>query len=363
MNDPAHIRPIGRDNTITFLRLVIAVGVVLEHCMIFIPSVQRALPFWIQGRMFFLIVTGMLLYPLANRLTTRTGWVRFYTARWARLAPPLVIFFALVPVVFVLFRLATVDSVLDWHLVPFIAQGFVLLPRYELPTTAALGGVTDHLWTLVVDVTFFVLLPFLVAFARRFGFWWMIAGLSVVAVAGSVSMWCISVYVGPSADLAVELLHHSFAYYAYVVGGMMAAALWHRVPLGPVPVIAAAVVSVTILMVGPLVPVVYGPLKPVLLAVPLAYLVVAGARLLPRGLERFAIRIGDLSYPVYVLQGLVIIVVRFSGVDGLPAIGIVLVSTVALAWLVTRVTTPLAVKIRTVGDAVIDRRARLGVAA
>lgn len=355
MHRTTHVEPIGRDNSITFVRLLIAMTVVFEHAVWFVPEVAAVGAPWIQGRMFFLIVTGLVLYPLANRITAWSGWWRFWLARWARLAPTLVVYLALVPVVIAVSGLA--DHVFDWQLIPFVAQGVVLLPRFEIPATDAIGGVTNHLWTIVVDVTFFILLPVLVAVARRFGFWRMLAGLAVVALTGSVSFWFLGQAGGEGAGVAAELLHHSFAYYGYIVAGMAAAALWHRLPLRPLMIVTAIAVTAGMLAFGPFVTGVWGPLKPMLVAAPLAYLVAAAGRLLPRSLERLAIRLGDISYPLFVLHPVVILVVAVA-LDGWGAVGAVFLVSLPLAWVVARCTAPFATWVRTRGEAAIGRLER-----
>lgn len=335
-----------RDNCFDFIRLFAALVVVVAHAQ----TDLRAPVLWgvwqvFDGIAIFFILSGMLVYQSALSTHARTNSFRdFYVNRYLRIAPGIYAFAVIAPLSLVLVGAISVTALMSPQLILWLGSAFVLLPNYH-PTMWAhvgYGVINGQLWTIPAEVSFYLVVPLLVLFARRFGNRPMILTLLAIGIVGPA----IGYYTGPAV---VNFFHHTFiASAAYFGCGVLWAINWRRV--GPRPwLLVAAVVVYVALKLAALGNRLYTPVQPTLLAIPLSYAVVYFGYQGPRLLSRLTRLIGDLSFGTYVWHVLVINVLIWKGwTEQWWAVLAVIVITLVIAELSWRLVEKPALRLKRV---------------
>ncbi|MFJ3384357.1 MULTISPECIES: acyltransferase family protein [unclassified Curtobacterium] len=320
----------GRENTLDFLRLFAASVVVVAHSQ----ADFHTSFLWNSSQLFdgvgmFFIMSGMLVYRSAESTWARTGGFRdFLWNRYLRVAPGIYAFALLAPVVLAAAGAVPVRSLFEPWLVVWLGSALFLLPNYDPPVWEHVGTgvINGQLYTIPAEVSFYLVVPLLVLAARRFGFLRMLA----VFVLFAVAVGACAAFFG---DTAVAIVHHTFIERAgFFAAGMFWAKYRHRIPANWWMFTAACAVYVPIKLIA-LNSDVLGPVSPIVIAVPLSYMVVFFGYHGPRVLGRWTSKIGDLSYSTYIWHVLVINLMLWGGLtEGWWLVLVVLVVTWGIAW-------------------------------
>ncbi|MCW3839599.1 acyltransferase [Micromonospora yasonensis] len=319
-----------RDNCFDLLRLVAALGVAVQHAVAhlhtsflwFAPGSDR----WFgDGVPMFFIISGALVYASALRCRQQgRPWRDYFRNRLFRIAPALYAY-AAVMVVFVLLA-GVVDgrALAGTQFLGWLGSTLLFVPVYHPPLLAGFGtGVLNgSLWTIPVEVGFYLLVPALVRVAVRRSFAVMFAGAGIAAVCGVV-LHAVAV---DQDRLGTRLLAVSvLPWLGFFLLGMGWNRIWHRVPRSPLVAVVALVGYVATAVarrhLGGGAEVVLGLLG----GVPLAYLVHWLAYHGGAVLRRLTDRIGDLSFGVYIWHMPVINLLLWVGLDRVPLHGTALV--------------------------------------
>jgi peptidoglycan/LPS O-acetylase OafA/YrhL len=262
----------------------------------------------------FFVISGFVLFLPVARRHGRFGSLRRYAVRRvARIVPA---YYAALALCLLAFPLLTTDVLLEQRLsagsllahLTFVQNEARLLPGYD----GALGfGVDPVVWTLSIEVAFYVLLPFVASWFWRHP-WSLLAAALGIGVAARL-------LIDPLVDgRTASLLLSAFPLHlADFAAGMAAAIVAVRLPIDPrraagLGLAGAAVAIVILVLLG-------GPdasaardvarRDPVAMAIlPLAFAaallgLLAGPRLLRSPLELGAVRwLGTVSYGTFLVH-------------------------------------------------------------
>ncbi|MDJ0920566.1 MAG: acyltransferase [Henriciella sp.] len=324
------------ENRFDLLRLVFATLVFVYHGAVLTSGGE--LTIWhrnlgvlaelaIQG---FFIASGALVYGSLER----SREIADYAGKRIRRLYPAYVVVILVPTV--------IAIVINWENTDAMAQiaryfgANLLFLNFLQPNLPglfedhAITAVNGALWTLKIEVMFYMVLPFVAAILTRLArYWWI--GLLILYVGG----WIWSVEAAKlEHPFAAQIARQLPGQMAYFASGM---ALWKLWPVARARPVALLFVGLT-LLVGSFV---IAPLE-ILRAAALAA-VIAGIAFMPGPTIRAA-RWGDVSYGIYIthfpiVQGLVALGILSAlpllGQIALPA-ALVLLASYVLWWTVER---------------------------
>ncbi|TIH34988.1 acyltransferase family protein [Subtercola vilae] len=305
----------SRQNAFDFLRLLAAVAVVVQHTNAALGThFAWGLFDLIDGVPMFFIISGMLIYSSAESIHSRTGQFRqFYWNRYLRIAPAIYAFAILTPIILVLFGAVKPSSLVSPQILVWLGSSAALLPNYHPSIWDGIGtgSMNDPLYTIPAEFSFYLIVPILVLVAHRFGFWKMLVPFLAVGVAGSLAYY---VTLGHSGVLSTVLDHSFLERGACFAVGIFWAKYWGRIPVKwwLIALALAAYLFLKIFATGSF----YAAFKPILLSIPMSYLIVTFGYLAPKFFYRFTKRLGDLSFATYIWQYVVINLVLWFGLKG-----------------------------------------------
>jgi len=290
------------------------------------------------GVALFFMITGFLFWSQLIRAGGRPSWLSLYVGRVFRIGP---LYLAAIAVMMAIvaertgFRLHVSPFSLARSLVKWFSLGALDGPNINGygDTSLLLADVT---WTLHWEWRFYLSLPILALFARRKGM-----HLRFVLFAISACQAYLHLYRnGPHKD--------NVAFWMLFLLGMLSASLRHEGKLLRIPDAVGSSLMVILLVLvfqfnNPSVSTVSQFMIGAIL-----YLVISGASLFGLLKSRPAIRLGDVSYGIYLLQGLALGLIfrpHFSRVRDLEspfdhwvlclmcAVFLVCVATVTHVWI------------------------------
>jgi len=336
-----------RRNCFDALRLLAALAVVVGHAT---ENLHTSF-LWEQGHgdlwfrdgvTAFFIMSGLMIYRSAERCRADgEPWWQFYRNRALRIMPAIYVYALALLVILPLAGALTWSEASSPQFVVFMGSHFALAPVYHpaIFDDFGVGIVNGSLWTIPVEVSFYVIVPLIVLTAARFGFTRALVGVMAFSALGT---GLYLAWGGNAADfMAAKLLMVTFAPYLWFFGlGIIWSRLWPHVShAGWVAGAAFGLYVVGCAIRTPL----DGPayeLVTTIAALPLSYFLVWFGYNGPAVLSRVTDRIGDLSFSTYIWHYLVINLAieagaRSWGVPGTVTIlGVIVVSLgiAALSW-------------------------------
>lgn len=185
----------GRNHSLDYLRLLLSAVVVLYHART-LAGQDPVMP-WLLSPTFavqaFFVISGMLIFSALDREPTIEAYL---ARRFWRIYPA----YAVVVVIAALCLVRDFDSALLGHVAANLALANFLAP--DLPGVFAGNpetAINGSLWTIKVEVTFYVLAPILVVLGRRLG---LVRLLSVIATVSAV--WHIGFMVAGLGRWAMQ---------------------------------------------------------------------------------------------------------------------------------------------------------------
>lgn len=166
-----------RRNTFDFLRLLAALAVVVQHATVHLDArflwVTPGNPWWLyDGVTAFFIISGYFVFRSAERLhAAADGWTDFYVNRALRIVPAIWTYVAAAAVLVLLIGAATFADLLTLPGVGWVLSGLLLVPVYspDFLDDFGIGTVNGSLWTIPVEVSFYIVVPIFVLIAHRVG--------------------------------------------------------------------------------------------------------------------------------------------------------------------------------------------------
>lgn len=326
----------GRANTYDFLRLLAALAVVVHHATdhLGVPFLwhEPGGSWWFyDGVPAFFIISGLFVYRSAEQLHGLAGgWRDFFVNRALRIIPALWVYLVFTVALVLVIGAATPGDLRTSGAALWIVTTLGLAPAYSpgfLDSFGA-GHVNGSLWTIPVEVSFYVIVPLLVLFATRFGKRAFLVALGVVALA-SFAAFAIAPEGGIFKLLGITFVPY-LLYFAVGIGWLFAR---HHVRFTGLRIAAAALAYLALQFEATGI-----PIAPRVLAVlALSYVIVGVGERGPRVFTAITRRIGDLSFGAYIWHMVVVNTFLWFGVtESLPGpmvVPSVLGLTLGLAFL------------------------------
>ena len=302
--EPLRSQNPSRISTLDGLRGFLALAVLCHHGVVYrsflqtqdwsaVPGVGAMLGE--GGVSMFFMLTGYLFWRRLIATGGRPDWFKLYVGRMFRIGPLYLL--AVATALFATFA-AFPERIVSWQaltgqIAPYFALG--LLPLHDVngfATPLLLAKVT---WSLHYEWLFYLSLP-LLGFAARSPRLHALAPAAMLIV----SFWLLSVLRGTIEDKLVPICAALFA-----LGMLSASAQAHGSSrdgfgrLGSIGVVVLAVVSVSCFSTA------YS--RPAMLMLgALFFLVASGNSVFGLLTSRSAVRLGEISYGIYLLQGLIL---------------------------------------------------------
>lgn len=284
-------------NTFDFLRLVAATVVVIAHAQDNLDSPFLWNASWIvDGVAMFFVMSGMLVFRSAERSVEVTGGFREYARnRFLRVAPAIYAFALALPLIFVVLTDIRFRDLLSLDSVVWLATSAALAPNSHpaIYDGIGTGDINGHLYTIPAEVSFYVLVPFLIWFARRWSFNRMLLLALPVAVVAPI-------IANTTTGLIPRLFDHTFLeLFAYFLVGVVWARYWDRAPK-QWWIFALSLAAYVAVKVGASGTAIDKLMHPVLIAIPLSYCLIWFGYRGPKVLAGLTNRIGDISFGTYI---------------------------------------------------------------
>lgn len=319
------------------LRLFAALAVVVGHSVTHMGAsflwYDGGNGWWFHdGVVAFFVLSGLMVYRSGERCHERgQPWREYYRNRALRIIPAIYIYGVLIVVALVAVGQINSSNVTSVGVVAFIVSTFALIPVYHPAQFSdfGVGVVNGSLWTIPVEVSFYLVLPLVVLLMHRIGFRRGMTVVGVIAAAGLLA-YAAGLGLAPEA-MAVKLYGVTFlGWFWFFALGIFWSRMWRRTPhhggialAGFVLYAAIAVVRYFVEAPG------YSAVLTALGAVPLSYSLVWFGNYGPKFLGRLTNRIGDLSFGTYVWHMVVVNFLIYFGARDWPLPGTVKVLVAA----------------------------------
>lgn len=314
-----------KENIFDFVRLFAAATVICGHSFTHfqIPVLGR----WVDGRFepgmywfmdgvpLFFILSGFLVFRSCEKCFQQGQPLRFfYWNRALRVVPAIYFYVVAVTGWLLLIGVISVSQLATREFAGWFARGIFLIPVGSPPmfSSFGIGVINGSLWTIPVEISFYVVVPLLVMAWQRLGpkrGSWFLFGL---AMAGLLLRWVL--YLNFGHGLPTKLIDLTLVpYLVWFTAGIVAGHYWERVSHHFVWFILAIAVYFGIRWAGFAYRESYSPFYTLAFCIPLAYIVMwlgfEGWRKLGT-----LTRIGDVSYGIYIWHMIVVNSFLYFGV-------------------------------------------------
>ena len=306
----------SQSNRFDFLRLFFAFAVALYHAVILSRinrngiwenTLAQAAELSIQG--FFIISGALVLGSLI-----RSEKIGLYAEKRFRRLYPAYAVVILIPALIAFILSGQLKEVVSYVLPNLAFLNFIepTLPgetKFGLFDSYA-GVVNGALWTLKIEVMFYIALPFIWWFIRKRGLLCTLTWIAMFIGAEAWRFYFGQIYDGAYAEQLSRQLPGQMGYFAI---GMLMNQKWHKVENPKLwwALLGIALIAITI----------WQPLLHILRPVGLALVIVWVARAAGPALN--AARYGDLSYGVYITHFPIIQACIAAGFFASPFVGLV----------------------------------------
>lgn len=314
-------RDARRQNCFDGLRLLAAVAVVVGHSSTHLGTdflwYRDGNGLWFfDGVMAFFILSGGMVYASAERCRRDGRPVREYLRnRFLRIVPALYVYFVIMAILLLVLGVVPIGALGSTPFLAWAVSNLALIPVYHpaLFDGFGVGVVNGSLWTIPVEVSFYLMLPGLVWLARRIGFRAMIG--TAVATGGTGTV-LLAVLGGQTTELlGGKLLAVTFwPWLIFFVIGIAIGRVWPKLPRHWALAATSALLYVAVTVVRRHTDDQWSILVGVVAALPLAYLLFWLGHHGPAALRKVTERIGDLSFGVYIWHMPVINLLIWSNV-------------------------------------------------
>ncbi|WP_404851083.1 acyltransferase family protein [Dietzia kunjamensis] len=323
------------------LRLLAALAVVVGHSVTHLNTsflwYDSGNGWWFQdGVIAFFVLSGLMVYRSGERCHERgQPWREYYRNRALRIIPAIYAYGLIIVLALAVVGEINFSNVTSVGVLAFIASIFALIPVYHPAQFAdfGVGVVNGSLWTIPVEVSFYLVLPLIVLLMHRAGFKKGMAALAAIAAAG-ILIRSAGFAFAPDTML-VKLYGVTFlGWLWYFSLGIYWSRMWKRTPHhGGLALLCVALYVALAAWRYVVSEPEYGTLLAALAAIPLSYALIWFGNYGPRLFGHITNRIGDLSFGTYVWHMVVVNFLIYFGAREWPLPGTLKVSVVIFASL------------------------------
>lgn len=300
-----------RQNTFDFIRLVAALSVVVEHSVHHLDAAflwhHPSDNLWFNGGVAtFFILSGMMVFRSgANAHSRKRPWRDFYRNRALRILPAIYVYVVVTVLLLLVSGIVAPSELLSLQFAAFLASNVFLIPVWSPPMLDefGIGVVNGSLWTIPVEVSFYVIVPAIVLLAAWKGRRWMLSMLLSTAALGVIAYGLAGATT--AEPLPWKLFGVTFAPYLWWFAiGIAWSYFWPKVKQSGWIAAGAMIVYFVVAKL----PVDAGTafIANAAAAIPLSYAAIWFGYNGPQVLGRFTTRIGDLSFSVYIWHMIVV---------------------------------------------------------
>ena len=319
----------ARANNFDLIRLLAALQVVVEHAIAHLRVDElhsMAVELWyLPGVPIFFVISGYLISLSWERAPSarQYAWnriLRIYPALWACLAFSIAVF------------LVAGVRPSAGEFLPWLAAQLTFVQFYnpEFLRGFGVGVINGSLWTIGVELQFYLIIPMLALLARGRAGWWVITALALAVMLPAHD------FMGEQERMSQKLLGVTLIpYLFYFLVGVVARKLQERRPgvfVGKGLWWAAAYFTWVIIARTFDIPRAGGNLLNPVTVVLIGFATVSMA-FTWRGLSARLLNGNDISYGVYIYHMPLINLLLFYGMTGLPGFVAAVLGTITLATL------------------------------
>jgi len=327
-------------NCFDFLRLFAALSVVVQHHVLFLRAPFLWLepdgpPLWFaDGVPLFFILSGYFVFRSADRLHAARGpWREFYRNRVLRIAPAIYLYLMITIILVVAVGAVPISSLASPRGLGWAGSTLVLAPVYNPGFLRGFGTgvINGSLWTIPVEVSFYLGVPLLVTAAAILRRYFTAVLVAMAVVAAGVDLALIDTRAGNYLRITClpYLLFFSLGILWYLYGAKVRLD-WRLAALAVVTYAALRSAQTEGRS---------GAILTLAAALPLSYAAMWFGANGPAALGRFTARLGDISFGTYIWHMIMINLVIWwrvperTGVRG-SALGlVVVVASLSAGWL------------------------------
>lgn len=335
-----------RENAFDFLRLFAAFSVIIVHSTVHFDTnflwIEAGGGLWFYDRVpLFFILSGFFLYKSCDRTIRENTLTReYFLNRFLRLVPGIYFYLILTTISFFIFGILNKEN-MDSGFIYWVVSTLFLIPVYHPNVFGdfGVGVVNGSLWTIPVEVSFYIILPLFIYLKYKFNFKYMIGTMIILALVAMVGYKILGQnFVSSEPPIWYKLIGVSILpnlYYFTV--GIIFAGIWdnlkHSLP--------KAILALTTYILGrhiletniDSVIIVFD----IISVVSLGYIAIYFGLNASKVFYKFTNKIGDLSFGIYIWHMVVINYFIFWNVNdkvqGTFLILLVIVITFVLGWI------------------------------
>lgn len=336
----------NRENAFDFLRLFAAFSVIVGHATAYFNTnflwLEPGGGLWFYDRVpLFFILSGFFLYKSCDRIFRENTLTReYFLKRFLRIVPGIYFYLIVTTISFWVFGVLTKDD-LNMGFFSWVASTLFLIPVYHPSIFAefGVGAVNGSLWTIPVEVSFYLILPLFIYLKYKSNFKIMMGTMITVALVAMVGYNVLGQsFVSSEAPIWYKLIGVSvFPNLYYFVVGIVFSVIWSRLKPSLAKVILTLIVYIfsrhvfttesnALLIVFDIISV-----------VSLGYITIWFGYHASKVFYKLTNKIGDLSYGIYIWHMVVINYFLFwninEKVDGTLLIVLVIAVTFVFGWI------------------------------
>ncbi|WIV45302.1 acyltransferase family protein [Glutamicibacter nicotianae] len=314
------MQTVSRENAFDFLRLAAALMVVIHHAVVhldapFLWHSKETGPWFHGGVSLFFILSGFLIVRSAEKCHAEgRRWWDFYRNRALRIVPALYAYFMTAIILLLALGVLEPNAVFSMDFGIFVGSNLIFAPVYS-PTALdefGIGVLNGSLWTIPVEVSFYIIVPLIVLLASRFGWKVALTVSTLIAVVG------IALYAATGGAEAGSILWKMYGitfipFLWFFVIGIVWSKIWPLVRQSGWIAVACLLAYFTIINLPHESRAGLNAILTGLAALPLSYSAIWFGYNAPKAFYLLTKRIGDLSFGTYIWHMIVVNVLIFAG--------------------------------------------------
>lgn len=305
----------NRENAFDFLRLFAAFSVIIGHATAHFNTnflwIKSGEGLWFYDRVpLFFILSGFFLYKSYDRVIRENTLTReYFLKRFLRIVPGIYFYLIVTTISFFIFGVLNKED-MNSGFIYWVVSTLLLIPVYHpsIFEDFGVGVVNGSLWTIPVEVSFYIILPLFVLLKYKSNYKKMISTLIIVALVAMISYKVLGLSFGSSDApiwyklIGVSVLPHLY----YFTVGIIFAGIWNNLKhSSPKAIFALTIYIFSRYIINTNISAIIIVLD-IISVVSLGYIAIWFGFNASIVFYKFTSKIGDLSYGIYIWHMIVI---------------------------------------------------------